>query len=70
MSEGRRARFEIVLEDTATGEDSPAVVRLRLLLKRLLRQGAFRCVSGRQLEGDEPAPPTAKSGDDRRAELP
>jgi hypothetical protein len=56
MSDSRRARFEIVLEDTAPAGDSPAVVRLRLLLKRLLRQGRFRCVSGRQLADGEPPP--------------
>jgi hypothetical protein len=57
MSDSRRARFEIVLEDRAEADDSPAVVRLRLLLKRLLRQGSFRCLSGRQLADSESQPP-------------
>jgi hypothetical protein len=66
----QRVRFEVVLEDRDEPGDSPAVVRLRMLLKRLLRQGGFRCLSGRQLPDgqadDGPPPARAGEGGDER----
>jgi hypothetical protein len=40
---------------SAGGQSVPEIVRLRLLIKRLLRQGGFRLVSIEGLPVDEPA---------------
>ena len=55
---GRR-RFALVLEDYPARlrpdmpEPTPAVVRLKILLKQLLRAHGFKCVDAREIQDSE-----------------
>ena len=50
-----RRRFHLSLEDVGRIDDADVMVRLRIVLKRLLRSWAFRCVEVRELPpGPEP----------------
>ncbi len=50
-------RFLVELEDVANASDSPAHVRLKLLLKSALRWLAFRCLSVGPAPAHRPLPP-------------
>lgn len=45
-------RFEIVLQ-AERGSPHPVYRRLALVLKRLLRSHGFRCISAREVEGED-----------------
>lgn len=50
MPDHQRERFVIELHDIGKPDDSPAVVRLRLLLKHALRVLGLRCVDAREVD--------------------